>query len=402
MQDSQQKNNHLYVVPPSWLIVLIAGFPQLSETVYTPSLPDIARALLVSESMAEYTLTIYLFSFAFGILFWGKLSDSIGRKPCVMAGIAIYILGCLGCYMAGTIHLLMVGRFVQAFGGSIGSVLGQSMVRDAFHGPALGRMYAIFGSSLAVFPAIGPVVGGWIAQNYGWSNIFVFLIGFAIVLSCLVALKLPETHHPHMRQPNSMPKVALQMLMDKKVVGLALLVACANGIQFSFYSEGSFYLIEQLGLSPSQYGSCFIAIASCTMLGGMLSKYLHHHHIAKTIMGYGIAIICATSTLFSFAVLGGAGTIFSSNTMIILTLLAQMAMAFGIVISNGNALAMALVDYKWCTGTASSLFGFSYYILTSLITLGMGMLHNGTLYPMPLYFCGISWLMFMIRKTMVR
>lgn len=401
MEDTQQSNQQ-YLVPPSWLIVLIAGFPQLSETVYTPSLPDIARALLVSESMAEYTLTIYLFSFALGILFWGKLSDSIGRKPCVLAGIAVYILGCLGCYFSTTITMLMISRFVQAFGGSIGSVLGQSIVRDAFHGSALGRMYAMFGSSLAVFPAVGPIVGGWIAQNYGWSNIFIFLIFFAIWLGMIIWWLLPETHHPHMRQPNYMPKVALQMLFDKKVVGLACLVGFSNGIQFSFYSEGSFYLIEQLGLSPSLYGTCFVAIASSTMLGGMLSKYLNQHHIPKTIMCYGIAIMCATSTIFSFVVLAGAGSFFSSSTMIILTLIAQMSMAFGIVMNNGNALAMALVDYKWCTGTASSLFGFSYYMLTSLITLGMGWLHNGTLYPMPLYFCSIAWMMFFIKKTMIR
>ncbi|MBP6892149.1 multidrug effflux MFS transporter [Candidatus Babeliales bacterium] len=401
MQNLHQKD-YQYLVPPSWLIVLIAGFPQLSETVYTPSLPDIARALLVSESMVEYTLTIYLFSFALGILFWGKLSDSFGRKPCVLAGIGIYILGCLGCYLSPTITMLMASRFLQAFGGSIGSVLGQSIVRDAFHGSALGRMYAMFGSSLAIFPAVGPVVGGWIAQNYGWSNIFIFLICFAIWLGTIIWWFLPETHHPHMRQPNCMPKVALQMLFDKKVVGLALLVGCSNGIQFSFYSEGSFYLIEQLGLSPSSYGTCFIAIASSTMLGGMLSKYLNQHHIPKIIMGYGIAIMCATSTLFSLLVLGGVGSFVAPSTMIAVTLLAQMCMAFGIVINNGTALAMALVDYKWCTGTASSLFGFSYYILTSIITLGMGMLHNGTLYPMPLYFCSIAWTMFLIKKTMIR
>ncbi len=401
MQETQQ-SNYKYLVPPSWLIVLIAGLPQLSETVYTPSLPDIARAMFVSESMAEYTLTIYLFSFAFGILFWGKLSDSIGRKPCVLAGLSIFMLGCLGCYFSTTISMLMISRFVQAFGGSIGSVLGQSIVRDAFHGPALGKMYAVFGSSLAVFPAIGPVVGGWIAQNYGWSNIFIFLFCFTLLLSFVIFLKLPETHHPHMRKPNCMPKIAYQMLMDRKVVGLALLVSGANGIQFSFYSEGSFYLIEQLGLSPSQYGTCFIMIASCTMLGGMLSKYLHHYRAASTIMGYGIAIMCLTSTLFGLAALVGAETIFSSNSMILITLIAQMCMAFGMVMNNGNALAMALVDYKWCTGTASSLFGFSYYIFTSLITLGMGMLHNGTLYPMPLYFCFITWVMFLIKKTMIR
>ena len=396
------EKNSTHVVPASWLIVLIAGLPQLSETVYTPSLPDIARALLVSESMAEYTLTIYLLSFAFGILFWGKISDMYGRKPCVLAGLVVYTLGCVGCYFSTTITALMVSRFIQAFGGSIGSVLGQAMVRDAFHGPALGRMYAVFGSSLAVFPAVGPVLGGWIAQRYGWYHIFIFLIGFALLLSMIVALWLPETHHPQQRQPNCMPKVAKQMLHDKKVVGLGLLIACANGIHFSFFAEGSFYLIEQLGLSPSQYGLSFVAIAMSTMLGGLLSKHLHQFHSAKTILGYGLSIVCASTTIFSLSVLLGAGTILSPSRMIDLTIFLQMCTAFGMVISNGNALAMALVDYKWCTGTASSLFGFSYYMLTSLITLGMGMLHNGTLYPMPLYFCFIAWCMFFVKRTLVK
>ncbi len=70
--------------PPTWIIVLIAGLVQMSETVYTPSLPEIAHALNATASMVEYTLTIYLFGMALGILFWGKLSDSLGRKPCII------------------------------------------------------------------------------------------------------------------------------------------------------------------------------------------------------------------------------------------------------------------------------------------------------------------------------
>ena len=79
------------IMPAVWLIVLIIGVPQLSETVYTPSLPDIAHALLCSESMVEYTLTVYLVGFSVGVFFWGMLSDRIGRKPCVL-GIVFFII----------------------------------------------------------------------------------------------------------------------------------------------------------------------------------------------------------------------------------------------------------------------------------------------------------------------
>ncbi|MGA2654428.1 MAG: MFS transporter, partial [Gammaproteobacteria bacterium] len=74
------------ILPAIWLIVFIVGLPQFSETVYSPALPDIAHDLKVHESLVEYTLTIYLLGIGLGTLFWGKLSDRIGRKPCVIAG----------------------------------------------------------------------------------------------------------------------------------------------------------------------------------------------------------------------------------------------------------------------------------------------------------------------------
>lgn len=391
-----------HIIPAIWLIVLIVGLPQLSETAYTPSLPDIATALQASDAMVEYTLTIYLFGFAVGTLFWGKLSDKLGRKPCLLVGLFIFILGCIGCYFSTTITALMISRFIQAFGGSVGSVLGQVICRDAFHGPALGKVYSLIGSALAIFPAIGPVVGGFIAEDFGWANIFLFLIAFAVFLTIFVVLLLPETHHKENRQPISIVEVALSLIKDKKVIGFGLIVSACNGIAFSYFAEGSFYLIKILGLSPSEYGLSFIIIAASTMLGGMLSKRLHNTMTSKTIMGYGLIIVLLATTLFSSIVLWHLHIILLPQAwMIVTTIVAQMIIMFGACIVISNGLALALTDYKWCIGTATSLFGFFNYGLIALFTLGMGMLHNGTLLPMPLYFLSIGIFMLGVYQVII-
>ena len=162
--------------PALWLLFTLVGLPQFSETVYSPSLPDIAHALKTSVSMVEYTLTIYLFAFALGMFFWGKVSDVTGRKPSMIAGLLLYLIGCIGCYYSGSIEWLLVSRFVQAFGGSAGSVVGQAVCRDVYNGKALSRVYALMASALGIPPAIGPVIGGFIAQQWGWSYIFMLLI----------------------------------------------------------------------------------------------------------------------------------------------------------------------------------------------------------------------------------
>lgn len=387
-----------FVLPALWLIVLIVGLPQLSETVYTPSLPDIAHALQTSDAMVEYTLTIYLFAFAIGTLFWGKISDVFGRKPCLILGFLIFVLGCIGCYYSPSIEWLMFSRFVQAFGGSTGSVLGQAICRDAFHGPALGKVYSSVGASLAIFPAIGPVIGGFIAQDFEWAHVFSFLMICGIITLIFVIFYLPETHHKDNRQPVSIMHVAKLLATDRNVLACGLFVGACNGIGFSYFAEGSFYLIELLGLSPSQYGLTFIAIAASAMVGGMVSKKLHNHHSSSTILGYGLGVIFVGSLVFSGIILLHPYLMLTKTALVFVTIVSQMTIMFGMAMTNSNALAMALVDYKWCIGTASSLFGFFYYVLVSLATLGMGSLHNDTLYPMPLYFLGLSIFMLLVRR----
>ncbi len=391
-----------YIPPPMmpavWLIVLIIGVPQLSETVYTPSLPDIARALMCSESMVEYTLTIYLVGFSVGVFFWGMLSDRIGRKPCVLGGIALFIMGCIGCYCSTSITQLMINRFIQALGGSIGSVVTQAITRDAFQGTALNKVYSTIGSAMCVFPAIGPVIGGQIAEHFGWSAIFLVLIAISALIGIISAFRLPETHHPENRQSVSILNVIATLSRDKHVIGAGLIVGICNGMYFSYFAEGSFYLIKMLGLTPSQYGYSFIAIAIASMIGGITSARLNGRYTAHTLMKLSNYVILIGNLVFVLCVALHYISPISPIILIIMTIITQMITGFGMCSSTSNALAIALVNYKWCTGTASSLFGSFYYCTVSLVTLGMGTLHNGTLLPMPLYFAILSLLLLFVQK----
>lgn len=379
--------------PAIWLIVLIVGLPQLSETVYTPSLPAIASTLNVKDAWIEYTLTIYLLSFGIGTLFWGRLSDKYGRKPCMLIGFLVYVLGSLGCYFSNTYTLLMLSRFIQGFGGSVGSVLGQAICRDVFHGAALGKAYSSIGCSLALFPALGPMVGGFITQQWGWPFIFLFLIGFGCFVIVVSLFKLPETLS---KVDKNIPKffpLFLQLCKDPKVIGYGLLVAGCCGISFSYYAEGPFYFIELLGLSPSEYGKTFLLVALVSIIASLVSRKLHDHYASEEILKYGLILMLSVSLLWVAFILSLSLISLSHRWVITISLTAITAIMAGIAIITPNALALALKDYRHTIGSASSLFGFYYYLLISFFTFGMGMLHNGTFLPMPMYFLMISGMM---------
>ena len=138
--------NEKVSVPSLLLMIILVAFPQISETIYTPSLPDISKALHVSNNEVQLTLSVYFAGFALGVFFIGWLSDIIGRRPAMLLGIVVYGVGSFLCFITNSIEVLLVSRFIQAFGASAGSVVTQTILRESVEGHKRRYVCSNFGS----------------------------------------------------------------------------------------------------------------------------------------------------------------------------------------------------------------------------------------------------------------
>lgn len=372
-----------------FLILLLAGFPQISETIYTPSLPDVATSLNVKPYLAELTVGIYFIGFMFGVFCFGILSDRIGRRKSILYGICIYILGCLGCQYSSSIEMMLFFRIVQAFGASTGSVVTQTMIRDVYEGNERVKIFCFVGASLALSPALGPVIGGYVSQFLGWTWNFalLFMMGVFILLYCIK--NLPETI-PSKISSISISKLCFRMCKDMRILAFACLIALCNGIMFSYYGEAPFIFIELLGCTPGQYGLMGVVIAGASLIASLTSNRLAKKMVPEVSMMIGAIVTFCGSLLLSLIALFGWVDIAYGAYSIFFVLSSMMVIVFGLWLLIPNALSIALKDYKDVVGSAGSIFGAMYYLLIAVLTLFMSYLHNATALPMPLYFTALS------------
>ena len=388
-------------IPSLFLIILLVGFPQISETIYTPSLPDIAKTLSTSDELVQFTLSIYFIGFAVGVSLWGILADRYGRRPALVGGIALYTLASLGCFLSHSIESVLVFRFFQAFGASTGSVVGMTLIRDIYTGADRGKAFSSIGAALSLSPALGPMMGGTVDQFFGWRANFVVLVIMGIGLIVTMWMRLGETRPSSIQVVSSREffALALRLCTDKKVLRCALLIGACNGLIFSYYSEAPFVFINILGLTAGQYGLLGLAVAGATLTASALSHRLNSYLPAEKIIGVGVVIVMAgvgfLSVMSHIESVAGPmiGSVDSQWASVIGTVVSIGVMFVGIGMIIPNTISIALVDYQNVIGTAGSIFGLIYYLLISGFTAMMGLLHDGTVHAMPNYFIFLGVLM---------
>ncbi|MDT2847831.1 multidrug effflux MFS transporter [Vagococcus carniphilus] len=385
--------------PSLLLLICLVGFPQISETIFTPSLPEIAQSYQVSMNTAQLTLSIYFLAFAFGVFFWGYLSDIVGRRPAMIYGIVLYGIGSLLCYISQSIEFLLLARFVQAFGASTGSVTTQTILREAFSGNKRHELFAQISAALAFTPAVGPLIGGFVGNYYGFRIVFLTLVLMSLVLFFYTVKSLPETFDTSKREKVELLPIFVRFLKNPKVLTYGFLIGTINGILFSYYAEAPFIFIEKFGISASIYGFLGIVIAGASIIGALLSKKLLKTYQPERIILLGIRIMLLGSTLL----LVSSYTDFLSKWIQFTAILISVFITLlGTGTALPNCLSLALVDFKDVVGSAGAIFSLGYYLLVSLITFGMSHLHNGTLYIMPIYFISLGFIMLVLTKRYIK
>ncbi|MBH2525933.1 MFS transporter [Serratia marcescens] len=356
------------------LLVTAIMTPQLLETLYSPALTAIRSDFGVSAAQAGQTLSIYFFAFALGVAFWGAFCDRFGRRPAMLAGLALYLVGAGLALLSGSFTLLLAARALIAFGAAVGSIVTQTMLRDVYQGPALGRMFALVGIALSISPLLGMFAGGALVAWGGSAAIFTAQAAWALALLLWSYGTLPETRR-RQTATAAAPGIALTaILRDRHIWCSALLVASFNIMVFSYFSLAPF-MFERLGLNSQKFGYSGVMLA----LGSLAGALLNRHLLARGVSAKHQILLGGL-----LAVASGVALFWWQHSLWMLLPCALVMLAFGLAIPN--VLSQALSRYRQQLGTAGALFGLLYYLL---IGLGLTIAARGQDLAATLLLCGL-------------
>ncbi|HEC8347315.1 MULTISPECIES: multidrug effflux MFS transporter [Providencia] len=332
-----------------WLAVALMMFPQIVETIYSPALTNIASAFNVDAEQASQTLSFYFFAFALGVVFWGRMCDTLGRRPTILAGLLIYGIASICALFITHFYLLLLMRMLAAFGAAVGSIGTQTAMRDSYQGHELAKVFSIMGIALAISPALGMLFGAGLVSFGGYIAVFTGLAFLAVVLFIWSTCRLPET------RPENVIKVPfmatfLRMITDKEIVRNVILIAFFNINLFSYYQLAPFSF-ERLMLTQQQFGLTGILLALGVGLGSTINRHLlAKKHTSEQLVKLS-SIISLISGCLVFALMDS-----------IWFILPVIGVVIGYGIAIPNILAHALNRYSDRKGTAGAILGLFYYI----------------------------------------
>lgn len=377
------------------ILGLLTALGPFAIDMYLPSLPVIGASLGVDTDTALHSLTAYFLTFALGQMVFGPLSDMMGRKPPLYAGLGLFLFASVGCALARDIHTLIVWRAIEGLGGATGMVIARAIVRDLHSGNEEVRLLSLLMLVFSVSPVLAPLVGSLIIEFSSWHGVF-WLISLLTLASLVLAIFLvPETRPRAMRVDSSHRSVlaaCIRLAKDRRFMSLSCIGALAVSGFFVFLANSSFVFTGHYGLSPRLYSLVFGLNAAAFFAGMQLSGWLAQRYGLSRVIRWALSAYAMTLIVLTGLVSAGI-----ESLALVVTLLFIAYSFIGLMLPGASVLAMA--DHGDVAGTASSLMN-TLQLVTGTAIMGIsGYFANGKPLPMVagIAVCAVlAWLLAMM------
>ncbi|WP_372670512.1 multidrug effflux MFS transporter [Amycolatopsis kentuckyensis] len=373
----------------------LSAFGPLSIDMYLPALPRMAADLHAADTTVQFTLSAFIVGLALGQLVIGPLSDALGRRRPLLAGLVLYIVGSGLCAVSPDAWLLVAARLVQAVGAAAGIVIARATVRDLFSGTAMTKFFSTLMLVSGLAPILAPLIGGQLLNWTSWRGVFVVLTAFGALLLAVVAFFLPEPSSS--RSPARLGQVMRtygRLALDRSFAGYALASGLLFAAMFAYISGSSFALQGVYGLSPQAYSVVFGANGVGIVLAGQLNGRLVGRVRERALLLSGLLL----------GVLGGALVLVAALTRaplaFLLVSLFLLVSSIGLVMPNASSLALA--SHARSAGAASALLGVLQFVVGAVATPLVGLGGPGTAVPMAATMAGFALLALLAYLALTR
>lgn len=357
---------------------LLCATGPLAIDMFLPALPTIAGNLGSTIAAAQLTITAYFIAYGLAQMVYGPVADMVGRKPPLIAGLALFAVGSVGCALAPDMNWLVAARVVQALGGAAAMVIPRAIIRDMHTGPQATRLMALVMLIISVSPMLAPLAGSGIIALSGWRAIFATLAVAAGLSIAVTLLMQPETLLPEHRVPvrfSALLSGVSTLLRDPVFMGLTFVGGFGMASFFVFLASASFVYTGHYGLSPTGFSLAFAANAAGFFAASQLAANLGERFGAERVVNWAVTGFMGFSLLLVALVWLGI-----DQFALLVGLLICANACLGLVIPT--AMVMALDDHGDIAGLASSLGGMLQMLSGGVMTMLVGPFFNGTPLPM--------------------
>jgi DHA1 family bicyclomycin/chloramphenicol resistance-like MFS transporter len=363
----------------------LSAFGPLSTDLYLPGLPALTQDLGASVSAGQLTLTACLFGIAAGQLLVGPVSDSLGRRGPLLAGLVGYVATSAGCALAPSIGALITLRFLQGFAGGVGVVIATAIVRDLYSGNAAARIFARRLLVTGVAPIVAPLIGGQLLRLTSWRGLFVFLVGIGLVLLLVGMLGVGETLPPERRRRGGLGdalRTFARLARERAFVAHGLIFSLAFAAGFAYIAASPFVLENIYGVSAQLFGVLFaLNVASFIAVAQVSVRAVERFGPAR-LLRVGV-VAAAVAGLWVLAVVAAHG-----GLALLLPGLFVVFAANGLVVPN--AMALALAEQQQSAGSASALLGLGQFGFAALVAPLVGVAGSASALPMGLMIAALT------------